>query len=700
MTITHDFLLEIGTEELPARSLQTLSQALHDNLIKQLEKAELSFSTTHSYATPRRLAILITGLAAAQKNHAQERKGPAISAAYDADGKPTPACLGFARSCGVTVEQLQIEKTAKGDWLVYRYEQVGKTAKQLLPELVQQALAQLPIPRPMRWGAQRTSFLRPVHWVVMLLDDKLIEAEFFGLPTTRQTRGHRFHHPQAIDIPQAKEYATVLENTGKVIADFDKRKEKILEQLKKIASEKRWTPRTGGDELLDEVTGLVEWPVALLCNFSEQFLELPPEVLITSMKQHQKCFALVVENDELLPHFIAIANIESKNPQQVIAGNERVMQARLADAAFFYHQDRKHTLESRLEGLKKVIFQQQLGSLYDKAKRIEELSGFILTKLQKQERWVNINHEHAKRAGLLAKADLLSAMVGEFPELQGIMGGYYAHEDKESPEVVSAIVEQYLPRNPTDRLPESCPGIIVAIADRIDTLIGVFGINQAPTGEKDPLGLRRATLAILRIIIQHKLFLDVRQLLEKAQQLYQIRLPNTHAVDQTLGFIFERLRVWYAEQQISADVFAAVLATHPTQPWDFEQRIHAVQHFQRLPQAAALAAANKRVSNILKKEDGISSHAQVNPALLEDEAERTLANLLEQKTKAVTEFCRNAQYTQALTSLAELQKPIDDFFDKVLVMIPDENLRRNRLALLNQLRQLFLQIADVSLLQR
>jgi glycyl-tRNA synthetase beta chain len=693
MTTTHDFLIEIGTEELPARSLQMLSQAFSDHLTKQLQKAELSFTSAYAYATPRRLAVLMSGLAHAQKSHRQERKGPAVNAAFDADGKPTPACLGFARSCGVPVEQLEVEKTAKGEWLIYRYEQPGESAEKLLPSLVQQVIVQLPIPRPMRWGAQRASFLRPVHWVVMLLDDKLIEAEFFGLNTTRETHGHRFHHPQAINIPHAKNYADLLMKTGKVIADFDVRKKNIRTQLEKIAAEKGCNVKDQDLALLEEVTGLVEWPVALMGNFSEHFLELPKEVLITVMRQHQKCFALLDQNDILLPHFITIANIESKNPQQVIGGNEKVMQARLSDATFFYHQDRKHRLESRLENLKTVIFQQQLGSLYDKALRLSQLSEFIAKK------WAHMDYENVKRAGLLAKADLLSAMVGEFPELQGIMGCYYAREEGESDEVANAIWEHYQPRSVNDKLPESPMGCVLAIADRIDTLIGIFGINQAPTGEKDPFGLRRAALAILRIIIERKLPLDLKPLLEKAQQQYQVTLPNAQAVDQALTFIFERLRAWYAERQIASDVFAAVSALKLTQPLDFDQRIRAVQHFKQLPQAAALAAANKRVSNILKKEDSIFAHAQVNPALLEDEAERALQDLLEQKNKEVERLCQQAHYTQALSSLASLQKPIDCFFDTVLVMAPDENLRRNRLALLNQLRQLFLQIADVSLLQ-
>jgi glycyl-tRNA synthetase beta chain len=445
MTKTHNFLIEMGTEELPARALQTLSEVFSKNLTAQLQKAELTFNTAQHYATPRRLAVLINDLDSVQKSHVQERKGPALSAAFDASGKPTPACLGFARSCGVAVEQLQTEKTAKGEWLIYRFEQAGEPATKLLPSLVQQALVQLPIPRPMRWGNQHASFLRPVHWVVMLLDDVLIETEFFGLKTTRQTRGHRFHHPQPINIPHAEDYAAVLEKKGNVIAHFTQRQNTIRTQLQTIAAEKGRILLD--DDLLEEVTGLVEWPVALLANFSPHFLEMPPEVLITAMKQHQKCFALTDQRNHLLPHFITIANIESQKPQQVIVGNERVMQARLSDAAFFYHQDRKHRLENRLENLKTVIFQQNLGSLYDKALRISHLAGFLA-------RLLNANSAQAMRAGLLAKADLLSAMVSEFPELQGIMGGYYAGEDNESRAVADAIKEHYQPRTASDPLPE------------------------------------------------------------------------------------------------------------------------------------------------------------------------------------------------------------------------------------------------------
>lgn len=683
-----DFLLEIGTEDLPAKTLPLLSEALGREIKNLLLKAELSHGDIALFAAPRRLAVLIHQVAATQHDRQLERKGPALAAAFDAQGSPTKACLGFAQSCGVRVDQLQRQKSDKGEFLFYSHHQPGERAENLLPDIVNAAIKNLPIPKPMRWGAATTAFIRPVHWIVMLYGNAIIAAKILGVMASRETRGHRFHHPQPITLNSPADYVKKL-FAAKVMANFNERKEKIRQQLTKVTKDNGHA--IVDEDLLQEVTGLVEWPVALLGNFEPRFLEIPKEAVISSMKTHQKCFPVIDEKHHLLSQFITVCNIESAGPQRVIQGNERVIRARLSDAEFFYHTDLKHSLESRVEKLNTIIFQRKLGTLYDKSQRLLELSGHIASKIKS-------NIAQAERAGLLAKADLLTAMVGEFPELQGIMGYYYALQDKEAEAVAVAIKEQYLPRFAGDVLPETPIGCALAIADRIDTLVGIFGINQAPTGEKDPFGLRRAALGVLRIIIENQLPLDLKETLEHAKNNYPV-LENKQVVTDTLNFMLERLNAWYADQHIDADVFAAVLATGLTAPLNIHHRIKALQHFQTLAAAKSLAAAHKRVNNILKKQDGVSIHTQINPSLFQLDAEYSLATALEKKAKETEELYRTEQYTEALTSLAELQKPVDDFFDQVMVMVEDEKLRHNRLALLISLRNLFLQVADISLLQ-
>lgn len=685
-----NLLLEIGTEELPAHQLSTLSRALGDQLQNQFKKAELSFDAMNLFATPRRLAVLVSAVASHQKDQFIERKGPAVSAAFDTHGQPSAAALGFARSCGVALENLERRATEKGEFLYFSYQQKGIATTKLVPELIRAAIAAMPIAKPMRWGDKSIEFIRPVHWVTLLYGDELIKTEILGRSTQNHTFGHRFLHPQAIPLKTPADYEVTLTHLGKVIPNFAERKQTIKQQLTNLEN------KIAGhivldDALLDEVTGLVEWPVALLANFESRFLEVPKEALISAMKTHQKCFPVINQQQQLLPHFVTVSNIESKNPQRVIAGNERVMRARLSDAAFFYHEDLKSSLENRLELLKNLVFQAKLGSMFEKAQRIATLAGFIAHAL-------NLNQEHAKRAGLLAKTDLLSAMVGEFPELQGIMGYYYALQDQELETIAVAIKEHYLPRFAGDDLPVSDLGKSVAIADRLDTLIGIFGIQQAPTGEKDPYGLRRAALSVLRILIEKQLDLDLKVLLAQAQQLYPITFANTAVINELFNFMQERLRTWYLEQGINIDVFNAVMAKNITRPLDFHRRLLAVQHFCTLPEAQALIAANKRVSNILKKEN-ISSHDKIDPSLFESEVEHSLNDLLLQKMKETTQFCQKEQYSEALINLASLQPAIDSFFDKVLVMVENEKIKHNRLALLITLRNLFLQIADVSLLQ-
>lgn len=690
-----DLLIEIGTEELPAKTLQTLINAFSTNLQTALAKNGLAHGSVREFATPRRLAVIINELVSLQESRMVERKGPALASAFDANHQPTKACLGFAQSCGVSVDQLEIRKTEKGEWLYFQQEQPSIITAHLLPQIIRDVLMKLPIAKPMHWGNHDVAFVRPVHWVVLLLGEECIDAEILGIRSGRETYGHRFHHPQKINISHPCEYEQRLRETGKVIANYDERKKYILECIDAIVKQKLHTHEVvwrNDPELLDEVTGLVEWPVAFLGQFETKFLEIPPQVIITVMRNHQRYFALF-DQQKLLPYFVAVSNIESKNPERVIEGNERVIRARLADAQFFYHSDSKHSLQSRLEELKTVIFQRKLGTLFDKAQRISKLACEIAKK-------INANEKLAARAGLLCKTDLMTAMVGEFPELQGVMGYYYAKEDGEEESLAIALRDHYLPRFSGDDLPKSDMGCAVSIADKLDTILGIFAIAQPPTGEKDPFGLRRAALGILRICIEKELPLDLRELLNIAYQNYAIDFENKQAIENALDFILERLRSWYLEGGIKPDVFASVLARYPTQPLDFHQRLIAVQHFQTLPEAFALTSANKRVSNILKKQDGGRiAHHPVNPDLLEHIAEKELDTLLEQKNKEVELLCHKTQYAEALSCLALLQKAVDHFFDEVLVMSEDEKIRNNRLALLNNLRNLFLQVADISLLQ-
>lgn len=683
-----DFLLEIGCEELPPGGLKFLSQSLLQNMQQQLQKADLTYAHIQSFATPRRLALLVTDLIEQQPPRIIERLGPSAKVAFDKSGTPTIACLGFARSCGVTTDQLQIKKTDNGEFVFCRIEQPGKVTTNLLAEIVQTALKQLPIAKPMRWGKHPIEFVRPVHWVIMMYGKEVIPATILGKQTSAETRGHRFHRNKPFSITQARDYAQLLMSHGMVLVDFNKRREKIRQLIEKAAHPMGQV--IIDEDLLDEVTAMVEWPVALRGQFKKEFLDLPAEVLITSMKVHQRCFPLKDNDGNLLPYFILVSNIESRDPQQVIAGNERVINARLSDASFFYDNDLNISLESRFEKLNGVVFQQQLGTLADKSERIVKLTTLIATSL-------NEKTETAKRAAQLAKCDLVSEMVYEFPALQGIMGYYYALHDKESPAVATAIKEHYQPRFARDELPSSLVGCFIALADRIDTIVGIFGINKAPTGDKDPFGLRRAALGILRIMIEKGLSLDLSPLLKQAQKNYGDRLVNKEVVEQAQEFIFERLRAFYQEQGIATNVFTAVLANHPSQPLDFDRRMKAVQYFQSLPEAEALAVANKRVSNILKKLDKQPTK-EVDSALFDSDAERNLAHLLSSQTKSATQLYEKADYTKALSGLATLKEPIDRFFNEVMVMVEDKKIRNNRLALLASLRHLFTQVADISLL--
>lgn len=682
-----DFLVEILTEELPPKALLGLAQYFKKQVEERLQKLEVTFEQIDLFATPRRLALLVKNLVAMTQDQRVDRKGPARLAAFDAAGKPTPACEGFARSCGVTVAELQVIKTPQGEWMGYQQAIPGKSVIELLPGVIEQALAALPIAKRMRWGSGDVQFVRPVHAVVMLYGDQTVPATILGCEAGRLTRGHRFHAPDWLSIPNAAAYVDLMEKQGRVMVDFAKRRDKIVAEAQACAS-----IFISSDEFLNEVTGLVEWPVALQGQFDQAFLALPKEVLISSMQDHQRYFPVLDKTKhQLSPHFVTISNIESHDKKRVIQGNERVLRARLSDAAFFYESDKQERLEQRLERLKGIVFQAKLGTLYEKAERLSKLSEWIAEKTQ-------MNTVLAARAGLLAKADLTTGMVNEFPELQGEMGGYYAIHDGEPTDVAEAIKEHYQPRFSGDVLPASALGRVVSLADKIDILVGTFGINQIPTGDKDPYGLRRMALGVLRIIIENKINLDMKEMLALAAQLYGGRLENPDVISAVWVFIQERLRVWYQDQGVSADVFAAVAAVHITNLLDMHERVKAVQAFKKLREADALSAANKRVMNILAKCTDRIVATTVNQAFFESAIEQALAEQLELKSQAVARLYQLGQYDQVLLQLADLRQPVDDFFEQVMVMTEDMPRRENRLLLLVKLRALFLQVADIALL--
>jgi glycyl-tRNA synthetase beta chain len=688
-----DFLVEIHTEELPPKSLQRLATCFSEEIQAGLIKAALTFTTLQFYATPRRLAVLVKKLSAKQPDTKVERKGPALIAAYDAQGKPTQACEGFARSCGVTPKELSIIKNTQGEWVSYLQKVPGKTVQDLLPTIVTQALAALPIPKRMRWGNSHIEFIRPVHSVILLYGKDIISAEILGVSTNRKTRGHRFHSKGEINISSPATYVKTLAKKF-VLVDFAERKEKIRQQVDQLVKTSLGTQARAmiPEELLDEVTGLVEWPVALCGSFDAAFLSVPQEALISAMQDHQRYFPIVDQHNQLLPHFITISNIESKNEKQVITGNERVLRARLSDAAFFFAIDKKQKLADRVDDLKNIVFQNKLGTLYDKAQRIAQLAEKCAVDL-------SIDIQAAKQASLLAKADLTTQLVAEFPELQGVAGYYYALHDGEPEAIAQAIKEHYFPRFSGDTLPSTLLACVIAIADRLDTLVGAFGIQQVPTGDKDPFGLRRAALGVLRIMIEKQLKLDLQELLQAAVKNYTVKLENADIVKQVLQFIFERLKPWYQEQGISADIFAAVSALNITRPYDLHCRIQAVQAFKKLPEAQALSVANKRVSHILDKYTEKMIAEKIDDTLFEYDAERTLAKKLQELHDKIIVLSKEEKYTDILTQLATLREPVDTFFDKVMVMVDDKARRENRLLLLKNLRELFLYVADLALLQ-
>ena len=693
---TQDFLVELGTEELPPKALKQLSYAFTRGIIEGLEKAQLSFTSHQSFAAPRRLALLIKGLETSQPDQNLERRGPAVKAAFDAEGNPSKAAEGFARSNGVSVADLETLETPKGAWLVFRSVKNGEQTNALLPEIVSQSLNALPIPKRMRWGASRTEFVRPAHWLVMLLGEEVVNAEILGLKAGNTTRGHRFHANTELTISKPEDYQKVLVEQGKVQPEFALRRALIDEQVQQIARDLNGQAVIAQD-LLDEVTALNEWPVALSGRFDDEFLTVPAEALISSMKGHQKYFHVVDAEGKLLPHFITVSNIESLEPRHVVAGNEKVIRPRLADAKFFYDTDQKITLDERREKLKPIVFQSQLGSIFNKTERVASLASFIANK-------ESGNADYARRAAQLSKSDLVSEMVLEFPELQGIMGQYYAANDGEPEEVGKALNEQYMPRFAGDELPSTLTGCAVAIADKIDTIAGIFGIEQLPTGSKDPFALRRASIGVLRIIVEKKLNLDLEELITEAASSYKaqdVQLPAGDSVITTaVNYMLERFDAAYQEEGVAAEIINSVKALRPTSPLDFDMRIKAITRFNELDGAEALASANKRVSNILAKAGDIAIPDSVDDSLLSEAAEDELAKALLKTRNETAPLLENRLYAQAMEVLAGLKEPVDHFFDQVLVNAENDSVRLNRYALLKQLRSLFLHVADISLLQK
>ena len=679
-----DFLVELGTEELPPKALKTLGDAFLAGVEKGLKAAGLSYNSARMYAAPRRLAVLVEQLATQQPDRTLNLDGPPLQAAFDADGNPTQAALGFAKKCGVDLAEID----RSGPKLKFSQHIPGQSAAGLLPGIVENSLNELPIPKRMRWGARKTEFVRPSQWLVMLFGDQVIDCEILAQKAGRVSRGHRFHANHEVRISAPAMYAQEL-RAAYVIADANERRELIAKRVDQLAAEQQGTAIVP-PALLEEVSALVEWPVPLVCSFEERFLEVPQEALITTMQDNQKYFCLLDANGKLLPRFITVANVESKDPAQIVSGNEKVVRPRLTDAEFFFKQDKKQKLESFNQRLANVVFQAQLGTVYDKAQRVSALAGFIAER-------IGGDAKRGARAGLLSKCDLASEMVGEFPEMQGIAGYYYALHDGEPEDVALALNEQYMPRGAGAELPATLTGAAVALADKLDTLVGIFGIGMLPTGSKDPYALRRAALGVLRILIEKGLDLDLGATVDFAIRQFGSKVKAAGLAPQVLDFIFDRLRARYEDEGIDVSVYQAVRAVNPLSPLDFDQRVQAVQAFRKLPEAEALAAANKRVSNLLSKADGQIA-TSIEAHYFDTPAEFTLNAAIQQADNAVQPLAQARQYREALAQLASLRKPVDSFFEAVLVNAEDPKVRANRYALLARLRGLFLGVADISVL--
>ncbi|MGP5210577.1 glycine--tRNA ligase subunit beta [Psychrobacter alimentarius] len=692
-------LFELGCEELPPKSLKPLRDALQASVTEQLSEAEITFDSIKAFAAPRRLAIQIEGISDKQPDRTEQKRGPAIKAAFDSDGNPTRAAMGFAKGLGIEASELITINTDKGDYVGFEQTISGQATTELLPTIFQTALDSLPIAKRMRSGASRNEFVRPVQWAVLMQDDTVIDATIQGHQTGTQTRGHRFHSPDYHNIAHANDYEQLLDGL-KVVADFDKRQMLIKNQVKALADEVN-SDAIVPQDLLDEVTALVDFPIALRASFEARFLQVPQEALISTMQADQKYFCLTDKAGKLQPYFIFITNIESKDPNQIIEGNEKVVRPRLADAEFFFLQDQKQPLFALTESLKTRVFQDKLGTIWEKSERIAKLAAFIATLMQQQGHDINV--DDTVRAGILSKADLASSLVGEYPELQGIAGTYYARLNDEPEAVAASLEEQYLPKFSGDVLPQTPIGICLALADRLDTLVGIFAIDQAPTGSKDPFSLRRSAIGILRILIEKQLPINLVALVEQAIKGYSdaegskiAKMGDTFT--QVMAFLNSRYRAMYTEQGVSVDTIQAVQAINPHMPLDFDQRIRAVQAFSELSQASMLADSNKRVANILAKSE-VSVADTVDETLLSEPAEQNLYANVKQAQTRVQPLLEQADYTQVLQTLASLDEPLTQFFDNVMVNSDDAALKNNRLALLKQVRALFLTVADISELQ-
>jgi glycyl-tRNA synthetase beta chain len=689
---TENLLIELGTEELPPKSLTQLGSSFANNIKAAMESAELSFSDVQWFAAPRRLAVYITALADTQNDKVVEKRGPAVSAAFDAEGNPTKAAMGWAKGNGISIEQAERLTTDKGQWLLYKAEVKGKTIAELLETIVTQSIAKLPIPKPMRWGNYTTQFIRPVHTLCALYGNEVIDISALGLTSSNTLLGHRFHGETSFTLDHADNYLSAMKSHY-VVADFSERKEIIASHIQAKAAELDLAADYD-DGLLEEITALVEWPVILSASFDEAFLDVPKEALIYTMKDDQKYIPLLDQQGNLANQFLFVSNIESKDPSQIVSGNERVIRPRLADAEFFFNTDKKSTLESRLDSLSSVLFQKQLGTLKEKSERISQLSAFIAD-------LIGADQGLAARAGLLAKTDLMTNMVMEFTEVQGVMGKYYALHDGESELVANALYEQYLPKFSGDKLPSSDISSALALADKLDTLAGIFGIGQVPKGDKDPFALRRAAIGLLRIITEKDLDLDLDVLVAKAIEIYGDKISNKETQQQVVDFILGRFTALLQDNNIDIDVIHAVAARRPTKPSDYVARINAVAAFKENSAAEALAAANKRVGNILAKNKvTIDTDIEVNTSLLVEDAEIALANALNSVKEQVLSAADNKDYTSVLTTLASLRDVIDTFFDNVMVMADDKEIRANRFAILGLLRGLFLTTADISILSK
>lgn len=689
---TENCLVELGTEELPPKALKSLGEAFATQFEAALTQADLSFDSVSWFAAPRRLAVYVSGLAEGQADKVVEKRGPAVSAAFDADGNPTKAAQGWARGNGIDVADAERLVTDKGEWLLHKAHVPGQSVAELLEGLINQAVSKLPIPKPMRWGNYNTQFIRPVHTLCVLYGSEVVNVSVLGLTSGRVVQGHRFHGEGRFELDHADNYASALEQQY-VLADFEARKDKVRQQLEDAAQSLSLKPDYNED-LLEEIASLVEWPVVLQAGFDEAFLAVPKEALIYTMKDDQKYVPLLDSDGALSNTFLFVTNIESRDASQVISGNEKVIRPRLADAEFFFNSDKKTTLESRLESLETVLFQKQLGTLKEKSERISALSAFIASQ-------IDANETQAARAGLLAKTDLMSNMVMEFPDVQGVMGKYYALNDGEDAPVAEALYEQYMPRFAGDALPNSGVSASVALADKLDTLVGIFGIGQLPKGDKDPFALRRAAIGVLRIVTELSLPLDLETLVSKAIDVYGDKLTNAETQSQVVDFVLGRFTALLQDQAIAIDVIQAVAARRPTKPADYLARVHAVDKFRALEEAEALAAANKRVANILAKQNvEVTDTVNIDESLLAEEAEKALYVELKAAQKEVDIAVPSQDYTRILTALATLRNVIDNFFDNVMVMADDEAVKNNRLALLSLLRQLFLTTADISILAK